>query len=135
MDYPIKGHCLCGAVKFEATAGPISTVNCHCTDCRRITGAVYGTVLYFEGDDVQISGALSGFEHTSDRGTRLTKQFCTNCGSQLFALTSAYPTWIGIRAGCIEETADIKPLRNVFVDSKIHSTPLDGALPAIARMP
>jgi hypothetical protein len=135
MDFLINGHCLCGAVKFEATAAPVSTVNCHCTDCRRITGSVYGTVLYFEGKDVQISGALGSFKHASDRGTQLTKQFCTVCGSQLFALTGLYPTWIGIRAGCIDETANIRPLRNVFVDSKIDSTPLDDALPTIGRMP
>ena len=135
MDTPITGHCLCGAVKFEATAAPISTVNCHCTDCRRITGSVHGTVLYFEGENVRITGALGSFGHVSDRGTKLTKQFCPVCGSQLFALTGLYPTWIGIRAGCINETANIRPQRNVFVDSKIETTPLDDGLPAIGRMP
>ena len=135
MGNVITGHCLCGAVQCQANVAPIATVNCHCTDCRRVTGSVYGTVLYFERSDVTITGALGSFEHKSDRGSALTKQFCAVCGSQVFVMNGAYPTWIGIRAGCIDQTSNIQPQRNVFVESKVETTPMDPSLPAIRRMP
>jgi len=98
------GHCLCKAVSVAAKGAPVSTVNCHCADCRRATGAVFGTVLYFPKDAVRITGTLSGYIHLSDRGTNVTRQFCPTCGSQMFARADAWPNLIGVRAGCLAET-------------------------------
>jgi hypothetical protein len=131
----LTGRCLCGEVSCVATGEPISTVNCHCTDCRRVTGAAFATVLYFSGDTVEISGALSSYQSASDRGTEVTRQFCANCGSQMFTRSAAWPELLGIRAGCIDETDRIVPQRNVFVSSKIPSTALDPKLPQFPRMP
>ncbi len=131
----LTGRCLCGAVSCIATDEPVSTVNCHCTDCRRATGATFGTVLYFPAEVVEIEGALLSYVHKSERGKEVTRQFCANCGSQMFARASAWPELIGIRAGCIEQTDRIVPQRNVFVSSKIASTLLDPNLPQFPRMP
>jgi len=131
----LTGRCLCGAVSIIATGDPISTVNCHCTDCRRATGAAFATVLYFSSDTVEIFGALSSFVSASDRSTEVTRQFCENCGSQILTRPSAWPELLGIRAGCIDEVVRIVPQRNVFVSSKIPSTSLDPNLPQFARMP
>jgi len=134
-DQRLTGHCLCGKVSFVATGDPVSTVNCHCTDCRRTTGAAYGTVLYFPAGAVAISGVLSVYGHHTDRGTNVARKFCPTCGSQMFSRASAWPDLIGIRAGCIEQTNRIAPQRNVFVSSMIPSTALDPRLPKIPRMP
>ena len=131
----LTGRCLCGAVSCIATGDPVSTVNCHCTDCRRATGAAFATVLYFLDENVEISGALSSYVNLSDRGTDVTRQSCTNCASQMFTRSSAWPDLLGIRAGCINETDGIAPQRNVFVSSKIASTSLDPNLPQFPRMP
>lgn len=37
MNY--VGQCLCGAVKYQVSASPISVALCHCKDCRRSAGA------------------------------------------------------------------------------------------------
>ena len=42
---------------------------------------------------------------------------------------------IGIRAGTIDQTDLVQPARNVYVSSKIPSTPIDPNLPASDRMP
>ncbi len=39
MDEPIRGSCLCGGVRFEVTQ-PLSRVaHCHCSRCRKHSGA------------------------------------------------------------------------------------------------
>jgi hypothetical protein len=131
----LTGQCLCGAITCTATGEPVSTVNCHCSDCRRATGAVFSTVLYFQKERVQIIGVYSGFDHASDRGTNVSRMFCPTCGSQMFARASGWPDLIGIRAGCIKQTERIIPQRNVFVCGKIESTALDPVLPRIDGMP
>jgi len=131
----LTGQCLCGLITCTATGDPASTVNCHCSDCRRATGAVFGTVLYFQKEKVQIIGAFSGYDHVSDRGTIVRRMFCPSCGSQMFARASVWPDLLGIRAGCIRQTERIVPQRNVFVSRKIESTPLNPDLPRIDAMP
>ena len=43
MAEAITGGCLCGELRYEIT-GPVSIVaNCHCTMCRRASGAPFVT--------------------------------------------------------------------------------------------
>jgi len=131
----LSGKCLCGAVSYETEAEPAIVANCHCTDCRTVTGAAYATILFVPKDQVTISGASKTFTHKSDRGSSMTKHFCPECGSQLFTENSAREGMIGLRAGGLDQPEAVRPQRNVFVASKIPSTPLDPDLPAHERMP
>jgi hypothetical protein len=39
---PLTGHCLCGAVTYEAGVDqPLITAYDHCDDCQRQTGSTY----------------------------------------------------------------------------------------------
>ena len=131
----VTGRCLCGSVTITAAAAPLTTINCHCTECRRATGAAYATLLVCRRGAVTVSGVTKSFRHLSDRGTTMTKTFCPNCGSPLYSETGAKPDLLLIRAGIVEETAQVMPERNVFVSSRIASTPLDPGIPAFDGMP
>lgn len=135
MADTLTSRCQCGAIAARASGSPRSIVNCHCTDCRRATGSVFGTVLYFPISAVKITGETASYDTTSNRGTNVARHFCPVCGSQMFTRASAWPDLIGMRAGTIEETDRIKPQRNVFAASKIESTPLDLKLPEFSGMP
>ena len=130
-----SGQCLCGSVKFNAEDTPKFIANCHCKDCRQVTGSVYATLIFLEKDKVNIDGVLSTFEHEVDSGNRLTKHFCPQCGSQMFASGTGRPGLLAVRAGVIDESENIKPQINVFAGSALPSTPLDASLPAPERMP
>ena len=135
MDDTLTSRCSCGQVSAQAMGAPRSIVNCHCTDCRRATGAAFATVLYFPTDAVKITGDTRSFTTTSDRGTSVAREFCPNCGSQMFSCAAAWPDLIGLRAGTLEQAERVKPQRNVFVASRIESTPLDPTLPQFPGMP
>ena len=74
------GKCLCGAVSYTSHEDPIVTINCHCEDCRRSTGAVFGTNVMVPEDRVDISGELNRYTHTADSGNTMTKMFCPHAG-------------------------------------------------------
>ena len=49
-----RGGCLCGAVRLEIAAEPYRVGVCHCLDCRKHTGAVFGIYAVFPAEAVSI---------------------------------------------------------------------------------
>lgn len=131
----ITGKCLCGNIAFSADSEIKLMANCHCSDCRAATGAAYGTLVFVEADALQVNGSPKVFNHTSDSGSAMEKHFCPDCGSQLFGKNSNRPNMVSVRAGVIDQTDLIKPAVNVYVSSKIPSTPIDPDLKAFEKMP
>lgn len=135
MPVFFSGKCLCGKVSYNCHAEPNAIFNCHCEDCRRATGSVFGTNLFVTKDEVEIFGEISFYTHTSDSGSTMTKKFCPNCGSLLFGENSAKINVLSIRAGTVDQLDLIKPGVNVFMDSKVPTTSIDENLKQASRMP
>ncbi len=68
--------CLCGAVTLTATGEPYRVGICHCLDCRKHHGALFGAWAIFPEMAVTITGDTQNF-----RG----RHFCPRCGSSVFA--------------------------------------------------
>jgi len=130
-----SGGCLCGSVRYKVSSDPSFVLNCHCEDCRRSTGSVYGTNVFVDEDKVHITGEVSLYVHTADSGNEMTKRFCPNCGTLLFGNSSGRQNSVSIRAGTIDQFDLIKPQMNVFVAKKIESTPINDSLPRSEGMP
>lgn len=130
-----SGGCLCGSVRYKVSSDPSFVLNCHCEDCRRSTGSVYGTNVFVDEDKVQITGEVSLYVHTADSGNEMTKRFCPNCGTLLFGNSSGRQNSVSIRGGTIDQFDLIKPQMNVFVAKKIESTPINDSLPRSEGMP
>ena len=119
----MSGKCLCGNIAFTADTDIKFTANCHCSDCRAATGAAYGTLLFIDEAALQITGAPKIFTHVADSGANMEKFFCPDCGSQLFGRNSNRPNVMSVRAGVVDQTDLVKPGVNVYLSSRIASTP------------
>jgi len=131
----LSGSCLCGNITFSGDAEIARAGNCHCTDCRQATGAAYATLVTVPESEITVTGTPKVYGHKADSGADMEKLFCPDCGSQLFARNSNRPGMLSIRAGVLDQTDAVVPALNVFLDSKLESTPLDPDLPGFARMP
>ena len=129
------GSCLCGSVNYKSNSDPLVIQNCHCDQCRKATGSVYLTNLFIKEENFEITGEVNNYRHLSDAGNNMTKSFCPNCGSQVFGKNSGRPRIITIRAGTVNEKDIIKPIRNLFLKSKVPSTPINSNLEACEGMP
>ena len=129
------GSCLCGSVNYKSNSDPLVIQNCHCDQCRKATGSVYLTNLFIKGENFEITGEVNNYMHLSDAGNNMTKYFCPKCGSQVFGKNSGRPGIITIRAGTVNEKDIIKPIRNLFLKSKVPSTPINSNLEACEGMP
>ena len=129
------GSCLCGSVNYKSNSDPLVIQNCHCDECRKATGSVYLTNLFIKEENFEITGEVNNYTHLSDAGNNMTKYFCPKCGSQVFGKNSGRPGIITIRAGTVNEKDIIKPIRNLFLKSKVPSTPINSNLEACEGMP
>ena len=134
MGEYVSGECLCGQIEFSGESEIKRIANCHCTDCQKITGAAFATIIFVDESQIKIRGKLKVFEHHSDKGSKLTKYFCPNCGSQMFCKNLRRPGVIGLRAGSLDQKSLIKPEINVYIDSKIQSTPINEKLAVFNKM-
>ena len=59
-------HCCCGALRVEASADPDTVSVCHCGECQRRTGSVFGVGAFFKNaysDDVGRAFRLKSATH------------------------------------------------------------------------
>ena len=81
-----KGHCHCGAIRYEVEGEANWSALCHCADCRRHAGApVVGWAAFPESSLRVIEGRPKVY-HSSEHGRR---HFCGDCGTGLFYFNSA----------------------------------------------
>src|SRR5215472_5288287 len=109
------GRCSCGAVRYECAADPIFTANCHCRDCQRASGSGFVSVLGVPSDALEITGQVKYFDVKSESGNLVSRCFCPNCGSRLFARPAAAPTIIAIMAGSLDEPGSYRPAMDFYV--------------------
>lgn len=131
----LTGNCLCGQVNYEADGEIAMQGNCHCTDCQQTSGSPFATLLFVKDEDIKITGETKRFEHKVDSGNALVKEFCPNCGSQMFGLNLGRPGMTAIKAGTVNEKEHVQPQFNVYASSKIPCTIMDETIPAFDKMP
>ncbi len=82
----IQGACYCGAIRYEFETPGRFSIYCHCSECRRASGAPI--VAWMGVPDARFK-VLLGEELISTyadppEAPEAIRQFCSRCGSQLF---------------------------------------------------
>jgi hypothetical protein len=113
-DQPVHGGCLCGAVRYAVT-GPFLRANfCHCTRCRKHTGAAASAQGRVAIEDFMLlSGADQVRAFTPPGG--MVKAFCATCGSSLFGGSWPDGLEVSIRLGTLDDDPGIRPQFHTFV--------------------
>lgn len=128
-----SGRCACGAVRYECSAAPVSMVNCHCRACQRAGGAGHSPTVVVSRAAFRVSrGEPKVFESAADSGGTARRAFCADCGSPLFASSSARPDLVGIRAGSLDDPSWFRPTADVWADC---AQPWDALDPSTAKLP
>ncbi len=116
METTFKGSCLCGAIQFQIEGEPKWIAHCHCSDCRRATGAAASTYVGAEKEHaVFLSGAPR--VHRSSKGVR--RSFCGDCGSPIAYEGERWPSEIHFFVGLFERAKDLVPQGHVYESEKL----------------
>lgn len=135
------GSCFCGAIEWEAEIDPNMVAVCHCRDCQIFAGSAFrmsgGNPSNFEFT----KGTPKVFEKTADSGNVRRMAFCGNCGTHLASMPmddAAGASYIAIRLATCKDFDQLKPVAEIYCDSKVAWQPeLEGTLkfPRDPQMP
>tara|TARA_R110002020_G_scaffold36894_52_gene111115 strand:- start:9471 stop:9914 length:444 start_codon:yes stop_codon:yes gene_type:complete len=123
---PHTGNCACGAVRFSAEGEPVWAAYCHCTDCRRATGAPVTLWVGFPAADVSWTGTAA--QRTT--GTGCVRRWCGDCGSPLSYADATIPgEEIYFAIGAFEAPERIAPRAHAFWASRLPFVAVGDDLP------
>lgn len=134
MPVPFAGGCACGAIRYEGSAPPIAVINCHCRDCQRASGAGSSLGAIVPTDSLRlVRGSPRGHVTTADNGNRVSREFCAECGTPLFARGAATPQFVAIKVGSLDDPSWCAPMVDIWTDSAQPWEVMNPALPKFAK--
>lgn len=133
MDQTHVGGCLCGAIRYSVTAPLANVIACHCSHCRKISGAGSSHNVAIPTSTLTITrGEPKVYADTADSGNRLNRFFCGDCGSSLFSRREKMPEMTVLKAGTLDDASSLKLAMNIWTDSALPWMHID---PALERHP
>lgn len=126
-----EGGCLCGQVRWRASAEPANVRVCHCQQCQQATGAPYFARAVFLAENFERSGETLSWR-TSPRVQRLS---CARCGTSMFSLPNDPPARIGVGLATSDRPAALRPQMHIWVSEKLPWVVIDDGLPRFERGP
>jgi hypothetical protein len=132
MPIPFTGGCACGAIRYQCTALPLRSVNCHCRHCQHATGSAYYAELLVPKDALILTkGSPRYYDKRADSGTVLRRGFCAECGSPVRILIGAQP-FCSLAATSLDDPSWYEPEMDIYT-SRAH--PWDAMNPALPKFP
>ena len=121
-----SGRCYCGATTIVAHTDPLTIAYCHCTSCRRQSGAPVAAFAAFE------DGALAVLPKegpTAPGGPGAYRRFCPTCGSATTARYDYLPGQIYVPIGLFDDPDAFAPKMHSHVDEAVTWLHISDDLP------
>ena len=121
-----EGGCFCGAIRYRVSAKPRFPSICHCSMCRRTSGAPLVAWVTFRAARLEwLKGTPKRFA-SSDKAER---SFCGDCGTPLTFQLKAQPDWLDLTLSSFDEPGRIAPEDHIFVESQLPWIHIEDGLP------
>jgi hypothetical protein len=125
-----SGGCFCRAVRYQVEGVPFHETLCHCSICRRTSGAPLVAWASFP---------RAGFRFTSGRPARIRsspgacRSFCAACGTPLVFEHDDFPDELDITLCSLDDPQSIPPKDHTHLRSGLSWVEAMDALPKYAR--
>ncbi|HKQ62665.1 MAG TPA: GFA family protein, partial [Candidatus Polarisedimenticolaceae bacterium] len=129
MAEPIRGSCLCGAVRFEVDPPFLRAGHCHCSRCRKHGGTAQLTQGRVPRERFRLLAGAGAIVRYQPAPGAASKAFCRNCGSSLFGGSWPEGPEVSIRFGALDDDPGLRPQYHTFVDSQASWDAITDALP------
>lgn len=122
------GGCRCGAIRFEASADPFYASYCHCSDCRRASGAPVAAFVGFLVRDVTFRGDVSTYgEHP------IKRSFCATCGAPIAYRDARIADQVFFMLGAMDHPERYPPTVHGYVSEQLPFVHMDDRLPRLHK--
>ena len=128
----LRGSCLCGAVSYQVS-GPFAEIgHCHCSMCRKSSGAAFVTWGLFDPGQFRWTSGESGLR-AYDSSPGRQRLSCAGCGS---LLAGAHEGAVGeVALGSLDDDPGARPTVHIFVGSRACWHDITDDLPRFERWP
>jgi hypothetical protein len=124
-----EGGCLCGALRFHADDDPMDTGYCHCSLCRRSTGAPVLAWASFPAAAFTYTNGIAAIFESSAWGHR---EFCNLCGTQIAYRKSDAAMTVDVNVGCMDDPSAFPPQYHIYAKDRIGWFDTEDDLPRYA---
>jgi len=111
----LAGMCLCGAVRYDVADAFAYAMNCHCSNCRRTTGAAFKPIAGIERGKFSLTRGADNLLIVGEPDGNDTH--CKTCGSFLYSVVNG-GAYIHVAMGGLVDDPSIRPSKHIFVGSK-----------------
>ena len=125
-----QGGCFCGAVRYLVTADVFNSTLCHCTMCRRASGAPCVAWFSVPRAGLHFSSGSPAWYHSSP-GIR--RGFCAACGTQLTFEDDACPVELDVTTASLDDPEAVPPGDHTYMQSHLRWMQLADSLPRYLR--
>jgi len=97
----LSGSCLCGGIKYRIAGDLLTSVNCHCSMCRKAHGSAFrsGAIVKVQEFSWTQGEQLLADYRSSEQTHRM---FCRTCGSHMVARSDAHPAIVSVAVGTVD---------------------------------
>jgi hypothetical protein len=114
----LTGRCACKAVAFRVEDEFVVAYNCHCSNCRAMTGSAFLPWGEIEPDKLSFTMGLDSVLVDGDADA-LHAMRCGQCWSLLHWTVHHHDRmWLRVPYGTLNEAPTLKPIAHMFVGSK-----------------
>jgi len=131
----ITGGCLCGALRYEASAPPLYAGYCFCSDCRKASGGGFIGFMGFSAGDVRFDGESIVHTLAQGDGRKSQRNFCPACGGLVFGGVRGETNQHTVYAGSLDDPSHFKPTMAIFNSQRPAWVPLPPGLTVFEKMP
>jgi len=121
MKLPLRGECLCGAIRYEISREPLSVYVCHCPDCQGGTGSAFSIGIFVPDEAFRETGGetRSVFGGVTLSGRVKSRRVCPDCGTWVYGDPRTHAQYSGmvraVRAGTLDDTSWLRPTAHLFI--------------------
>jgi hypothetical protein len=128
----LSGECFCGAARFTVEDAFRYALNCHCSQCRRSTGAAFKSFAGIERTKFRVVAGEDGLLIYGEPDCH--NAHCGTCGSFLYSVVQD-GTYVHVNLGTLRDEPAIRPTAHIYVGSKAPWHEITDDLPQHDELP
>ena len=111
-----EGGCFCGRVRYRFHGDVKAVANCHCSMCRRTSGAPFVSWLVVNAESFEFTAGQPAELRSSEHGLR---HFCDQCGTPVTCVLEQHPDIVDVTLGSLDAPEQFSPGMEVYEDTRL----------------
>jgi hypothetical protein len=116
QDHVYEGGCLCGSIRYRVKGKQLRGTICHCSMCRKWSGAPFLTWTLFNKDKFEwIRGTPGAINATP----AVIRKFCERCDCPLSFEFTDSSAIVGVTTGTLDKPDEFCPTRQNWTSREV----------------